>query len=153
MLKRETPFFFAAPRLQQQMRGRDAPRSEKNGTEAALAGALFHLVAYAFAFELCLGGRAWSTQLLLAIPLAAVVLLGWLILIFANALLLRFLRRRGMLLALPPRRLQGVLIGLVLTIFAFALAQGSGWTRVVGLTWLTLAGLNLLAAAILALKR
>lgn len=153
MAATEQRFFFALPRLILWWRGRNANRSEKNGLETHLVGALLHLVVYAFAFRICLTNRPAWQQLLWAIPLMFLVWTFWLSFVYANALVLRLLRRFGWMRDLPQGRAQGILITSVATIFALRLSAGGGWAAVLGIIWIVAVVLNLVAAGILALSR
>lgn len=144
-------FYFALPRLLWSSVGGDAGRTEKNGFEAHAVGALIHLVAYAFAFQICLTNlRPWQ-QLLLVVPLAFLVWLFWINLLYANSQVIRLLRAVGVMRDLPQGRAQGILVGIIMTAFALHLLAAEGWTRFIGAIWIAAVALNLLAAAILAL--
>ncbi len=143
-------FYFALPRLIGSWFGGDARRSEKNGVESNAVGSLLHLVVYAFAFELCLTSRSVWHQILFALPVAIIVWLFWLNLLYANSWVITGLRACGLIRDLPQIRAQGVLIGTVTTLFAVRLLEARGWTHLVGAIWIATVILNLAAAVILA---
>jgi hypothetical protein len=149
----ESRFFFALPRLVQWCCGRNANRSEKNGLEANVVGALIHLLVYAFAFEICLTSRPLLEQIIWAVPLAFLVFIFWLNFFYLNSLIIRLLRTCGLMRDLPQSRAQGILIGIVTTAFALRLVHASGWIGMLGAIWLLAVSLNLLAAGILAASR
>lgn len=150
--QRNPRFYFALPRLLWSWRGGDAGRTEKNGFEAHSVGTLIHLVAYAFAFQVCLTNMPPWQQLLLVVPLAFVVWLFWINLLYANSHVIRLLRACGLMRDLPQGRAQGILVALIMTAFALHLLVVDGWTRFVGAIWIAALALNLVAAAILALN-
>ncbi|MFL6531473.1 MAG: hypothetical protein ACJ8KX_13470 [Chthoniobacterales bacterium] len=146
-------YFFAAGRLLNWWRGRNANRSEKNGRETNSVGALIHLVVYAFAFDICLTNQSIAQQILWALPLTILVWIFWLNFIYLNSLLLRLIRACGLMRDLPQSRAQGILIGIVATVFAVNLIRGHGWTKLVGIIWIVAVITNQLAATILAISR
>jgi hypothetical protein len=144
-------FYFALPRLLWWLVGGDARRSEKNGLEANAVGSLLHLVVYAFAFQVLLANRTLSAQLLLLLPLAFLVWLFWLNLIYANSRIIKLLRACGLMRDLPQSRAQGILIGIITTLFALHLLEARGWLAPLGAVWIGAVTLNLIAAVLLAL--
>ncbi|MDQ6861772.1 MAG: hypothetical protein M3032_11535 [Verrucomicrobiota bacterium] len=146
-------FYFALPRLVAWRRGRNAHRSERNGLEANAVGAVVHLTVYAFAFELCLTSLSAWKQLLWAVPLAFLVWIAWLNVMFVNSLVIRCFRATGLMRALPQGRAQSILIGAETTLCALRLIRGSGWTALLGFIWIAAVAFNLLAAALLAVSR
>ena len=144
-------YYFALPRLVARLRGASAVRSEQNGIEAALAGALVHTVIFLFAAHLLLNDLTTWQQALLLLPVAILVLALWSVLTYANLLLIRLIRRAGLLRAQANRHLQSVLIGILTTFAAWQLISAGAWVRLIGLAWLAAVALNLTAAALLAL--
>ena len=144
-------YYFALPRLVARLRGGSAVRSEQNGFEAAVAGALVHAVIFLFAAHLLLSGLMTWQQALLLLPVAILVLAGWSVLSYANALVIRLIRVAGLFRALADRHLQSVLIGILTTVAAWQLIDAGTWMRLLGLAWLAAVALNLTAAAVLRL--
>lgn len=145
-------YFFALPRLINRARGRNAHRSEKHALETTAVGLFTHYVAYLFFFQLWLTNRLVGQQLLWIVPLTIFVWLFWINFIYLNSLVLRLLRALGLMRHLPQARAQGILIGIVITIFALRLAYAHGFAKMIGLIWLSAVILNQLAAAVLALS-
>ena len=143
-------FYFPFPRLLAKWSGRETVRSERNWLEAISVGILVHLVAYAFAFERFLLSSTLTWQLLLFIPLAFLVWVFWMIVLYLNSLLIKLLRAGGLLGMMPDRGAQGLIICTMNTGFAWQLVRAESWPRVVGLLWMAAVALNLLAALLLA---
>jgi hypothetical protein len=144
-------FFFSLSRLIAKLRGKNAGRTEQNWIEANVVGAAFYLVTYLCVANLLLSGLARWMQIALLLPVVFLVWAGWLILFYAGTLLIRLLRAVQPLPALPAHRIQGVLSGIVTTACAWQLLGADSWLRGIGLVWLIAVGLNLVAAAVLAL--
>lgn len=117
-----------------------------------MAGTLEHLVIYLFAFHLFIADFPLRRQLLLLVPLAILVWLSWVVLLYANSLVIRLLRVLGVIGALPQSRAQTILIGIAATACAVQLARTELWSRLIGEVWLTLVALNLLAAVALQVR-
>jgi hypothetical protein len=149
--RKNSGFYFALPRLWTKWRGRNAARDENNWLEMNVAGLLFHLIVYIFAFHLLASGLTFWQQLLLLIPLAFLVWFFWLLLFYLDSLCIKLLRALGFMRRLSDGRAQTILIGAVMICFALSLARESGVWRAVGILGLIIFALNLLAATILAL--
>jgi len=145
----QTQFYFALPRLVVSQLGWSAARRESNWLEANIVGGVEHLIWYAFAAHVLLGGLPIWAQILLLIPLAFLVWIGWLIALYVNSLLIRLLRAFRPIRDLANARVQSVLLGIVTTVFAFFLVTEDSSLSPVGLLWVAAVSLNLLAAAIL----
>lgn len=137
-------FYFALPRLF--LRG---PRSERNWLEANLVGGFIHLLVYLGAFRILLLRATPLRQILLCLPLAFLVWVFWLLTIYLNSLLIRLLRAAGLMREMPDRYAQSLLVGIITTFFAWALIGAGSWLRALGILWMTLIALNLLAALFL----
>ncbi len=145
-------FYFSLPRLLAKCGGRSAKRTQNNWLEANAAGIFLHIVFYAFAFRVFLNGHSLWLQLLLLLPLAFLVWIFWLLLFYFDSLVMRGLRAIGLMRHLSDGRAQSILIGLVASVCALALAFDRGAYKIIGLSWLALVVLNLLSAAILSLN-
>lgn len=143
-------FYFALPRLIARLRGEDAGRAENNGLEANVVGTAVHLIVYLFMVRLFLAGLPPVRQSLLAIPVAIATWLFWLCLFYINSLIIRLLRSVGMLRAMPDRRAQSLLVGVMGTLFAARLIFSGSWMSVIGWLWIAAVSVNLAAAAALA---
>lgn len=141
----EPSFYFALPRLLAYWNGRSSVRSEQNGFEARTIGALMHGVVYATAAHYLLADLPLAWQAVLLLPLAFAVWLGWVLLLYLNAVIIGLARSVGVMRDLPDARAQSVLVGIFTTLCAVDLvARGTfAW---LGLTWLVLLVMNLLAA-------
>lgn len=147
----EPRFYFALPRLLAKLRGGSSARTEQNWPEISTVGALIHLIVYSFAAQLFLQRLELWKQLALAIPLAVLVWLVWLLVLYLNSLGIRLLRAGGIMRDLPKSRAQGLLIGIMTTGCAYSLALSNSWLRILGEIWLVAVVLNLGAAALLRL--
>ena len=142
-------FNFSLPRLFARCTGQVAQPTEQNWIEANAVGALVHLVVYLYAFELLLARSKIWQQLLLVIPLAFAIWLFWLLVLYLNSLIIKALRTAGLMRALEDSRAQSFLICSMTTVFAGQLALTQSWTRFLGVFWITIVALNLVAALLL----
>ena len=143
---------FALPLLLAKWSNRAIERTERNGLEAHLVGSAVHLIAYLFAFQLLLLRLPVWEQLLLALPLAVLVWIFWLVFLYLDSLLIRSLRAGGVITKMSDGRAQSVnALGLT-SVFALGLVATGAWPRVVGYLWLAAIALNLLAAFVLILR-
>jgi hypothetical protein len=149
----DTPaFYFSLSRLLARCCGRSGRRTQNNWLEANAAGIFLHVVFYAFAFRVLLGGHNIWLQLLLLLPLALLVWIFWLLLFYFDSLVIRGLRAVGFMRHLSDSRAQSILIGIVASACALALALDRDAFKIIGVAWLALMALNLLSAAILSLN-
>ncbi len=152
MQNAEPVFYFSLPRLFARWRGGSDARTEMNWLETNVVGAAVHAVVYLFIAHLLLGGLPMWQQALWLLPLAAFVLLAWLIVLHANSLVVKLLRACGLMRTLPNHRAQSILIGIMTTAFACELLRAGSWLGLVGGIWLAAVILNLTAALALALS-
>jgi hypothetical protein len=145
-------FYFSLPRLLARWTGRGVDRTERNWLEANLVGSLVHLVAYGYAFHLLLADARLRQQLFLFIPLAFLVWIWWLIVLYLNSLIIKFLRACGLMKTMLDRRGQSLLICVMTTIFALQLLRAGSWLSLIGGLWIAAVMLNLLAALVLAVS-
>lgn len=138
-------YYFALPRLLSGKR----TRTEQNFFEANAAGLLVFAVSYFFAQEMLLRQASALRLILWAIPLAFGVWLGWLLLLYLNALILRALRQFGWLRATPDRHAQSLCIGFWMTLCSSYLLAGGTWRAWIGFLWIVALALNLFAALFL----
>jgi hypothetical protein len=143
-------FYFALPRLIQKLRGGSAERTDSDWLEANAVGAIIHVIVYVFFARLLLSSLPMWQKLALLLPLALLVLLFWMLWFAILSVVINAAQRAGLLRAIPPSRVQGVLIGIITTAFACRFIFDSPWLRLVGWFWITAVSLNLLAACILA---
>ena len=143
-------FYFSLFRLLATLRGRGPARTESNALEAWLVGLMVYLVHYLFFAALWIPPNysAWLTTLLV-VALAFWIWLFWLLLVYLNSLVIRLLHLGGFFRAIPRRRLQSALWGIVTTAMAWTLLDGSPAFREVGAIWLVAVAMNLAAAIIL----
>ncbi len=123
-----------------------------NWLETRVIGTAVHGVVYLFVAHALLGRLPLWQQALGLLPIAVLVWLAWLIVLYANSLLVVFLRACGFMRTLPNDRAQSILVGLMTTAFACELLRTGSWLSVVGGIWIAAVILNLLAAALLALR-
>ncbi len=152
-MKQSAPneYYFALGRLLARWRGGSAVRSEKNWREGYAMGVVMYAIGYLAAVH-ALSGRLVFWQLLLALPLLLGALwIVWLIVIYANSLVVRACWAIGLCTDLSRRRVQSVLLGIETTICAAWFLGGGSWLRWIGLFWIAAIGLNLAAALLLAI--
>ncbi|MGI8438314.1 MAG: hypothetical protein ACR2NX_15680 [Chthoniobacterales bacterium] len=150
MQNAEPVFYFSLPRLLTRWRGGNAARTELNGREMNAVGLLMHGIAFLFAERMLAGGMAGWIQIALLLPLAILVWICWLGALYLIALLGKILRAVGLMRTLPNDRAQGILIGVMISVFAGVLLGQGSWPGVIGALWLVTAGMNLIAALCLA---
>jgi hypothetical protein len=150
--QRQPHFYFSLLRLMAMRRGGDATRAESNGVEAALASVAIYLVSYLFFAQLLPANlKPWLIALSL-VALAFLVCLFWLLVLYLNSLIIKFLRLCGIFRTIPIRRAQSILAGTWATAMAFDLVRRSSWTGEVAAIWLIALTMNLAAAAVLAFR-
>lgn len=147
----EPEFYFALPRLMAKLRGKSAGRGERNAFEAHVVGAVIFLISYLSSAQF-INPRApaWHIGVLLII-LLFVTWVFWLLVLYIDALVLKFLRAIGFFRSTPDAHVQSVLIGILTTTFACELSRRGSWSSIVGIIWLFAVVVNLTAALILAL--
>jgi hypothetical protein len=143
-------FYFALPRLLLMLRGGDAARAEQNATEAWAAGVATYVISYLFFAGLIPDTLTWWLRGVAFAALAFLVLLFWLLALYLNSLILKFLRRLGLFRTLPARRGQSILISTTVTAMAIGLLARGSLAGECGAIWLIAVTMNLAAALILA---
>jgi hypothetical protein len=145
-------FYFSLLRLLAGLRGGDARRTENNWSEACLAGIAIYLISYLFFAQWIPDElRVWQSLSLLFL-LVFFVWLFWLVVLYLNSLVIRFLQLCGLLRAIPIRRAQSVLLGISASAMALSLVQRGSWPAEIGAIWMISVAMNLTAAAILAFR-
>jgi hypothetical protein len=146
-------FYFSLLRLLVMLRGGDARRAESNAVEARLVGMMIFLIQYLFFATQFVSFRLapWLIALQL-IALAFCVWLFWLLLLYINSVIIKLSRTGGLFRAIPTRRAQSILCGMITTAMACALLNTAGWVRELGAIWLVMVAMNLLSAVVLALN-
>ena len=147
----EAAFYFSLPRLLARWCGGSDERTEMNWLEANAVGIAVHGIAYLFTAHLLLSGLALWQQIALLLPVAVLVWICWLIVLYLNALIVKLLRICGLMRHLPDNRAQSILIGLMITICASELMSSDALALfLVGAIWICAVSLNLAAAVVLA---
>ena len=145
-------FYFALPRLIAMMRGASATRAENNGTEAWVGSVAIYLINYLFFAQFIPADlRLWERALLLA-GLLFLVWFFWLVVLYFNSLIIKWLRPAGLFRSIPTRRAQSILLGTWATAMAFNLLDPGSWIGEVASIWLVAVAMNLAAAAVLAFR-
>jgi hypothetical protein len=150
--QRQPHFYFALLRLLAMLRGADATRTEHNGVEAWLASVAIYLVSYLFFAQLLPANMKPWLAVLLLVGLAFLVWLFWLLVLYFNSLVIKFLRLCGIFRTIPIRRAQSILAATWATAMAFDLVRRSSWMGEAGSIWLVAVGMNLAAAIVLAFR-
>jgi hypothetical protein len=142
-------FYFSLLRLLTLLRGGDATRAENNGIEAWFGGLAINLISYLFFAQFIPGDLELWQRALLLVLLAFFVWLFWLVVLYINALIIKFVRSCGLFSSIPTRRLQSVLLGISATAMAGGLLQTDSWSREIASIWLVMVAMNLFAATVL----
>jgi len=143
----ELGYAFALPRLVARLAGRKARRAEFSGLEA------YGLSVLVFAICCVWAGRALFplvrpvlVRLFILVLLPVGIWAAFLILYYLVSLVIALCRRLGICAAVTNSTFQHIVIMLLTTLLAFQLVSAeSGWVRSLGIGWLGLVGLNLLA--------
>jgi hypothetical protein len=148
---RKRQFYFSLFRLIAMLRGGSTARAESNAVEAWLAGLMVYLIHYLFFATLFIPANygAWLTAFLL-VALAFWVWFFWLLFLYLNSVIIRVLHWCGVFRAIPTRRLQSILWGILTTAMAWTLLKSSPAPREAGAIWLVAVAMNLTAAVVLA---
>jgi hypothetical protein len=145
-------YFFSLPRLIARLRGHNAERTDTHWLEANAVGTLIHAIVFLFLARWLLTGSSTWQQLALLVPLAILTLLFWMLLFAVQVLVIKAARAFGMLRNVPDDRANGMLVGIVTTVFACQLLGAGTWLRAIAAVWLVALALNLLAACVLGLS-
>ncbi|HEY2138511.1 MAG TPA: hypothetical protein VGH00_00420 [Chthoniobacterales bacterium] len=143
-------FYFALPRLLLMLRGGDPARAEQSATEAWVAGIATYAISYLFFAGFVPDTFPWWLRVAAFLVLAFLVWLFWLLALYLNALILKFLRGLGLFRALAARRGQSILISTTVTAMALWLLPRGSLAGECGAIWLIAVTMNLSAALILA---
>ncbi|HXA09900.1 MAG TPA: hypothetical protein VNW28_07945 [Chthoniobacterales bacterium] len=151
---REIGYAFALPRLVARLGGRKVRRAELSRGEAYGVGWLVFGIACVCAARALLPFiRPLPGQLLVALLLPFATWIAFLLLYFLNWLIVAFLRRLDLYSGRTNNSFQHFVIISLITFLALRLAQDeSGWLKSLGMLWLGLVGLNLLALLVLKLR-
>lgn len=150
--RRHPQFYFSLLRLMAMLRGADATRAENKGAEAWLAGVALYLISFLFFAQVLPADlNPWLNALLL-VALAFLVWLFWLLVIYLNSLVIKFLRPCGLFRTIPIRRAQSILLVTTATAMAFDLVRRGSWMGEFAASWLVAVGMNLAAAVVLAFR-
>jgi len=145
-------FYFAFPRLLATFRGGSSKRAENNGGEAWIASIASYLVTYLFFAQFVPATLGlWSR----VVSLVLLTFLVWLFSVLAlhlNSLVIKLLQACGLFRSIPIRRAQSILVAGMASAMALQLVGRDGWSAEIAAIWLVAAGMNLAAAAILALR-
>jgi hypothetical protein len=95
--------------------------------------------------------RAWQSALLF-VALPFFVGLLWLLVLYLNSLIIKFLRAGRIFQTIPIRRAQSILLGTWVSAMACDLLRRGSWMAELASIWLIAVTMNLAAAAILALR-
>ena len=144
-------FYFSLPRLIMKLRGGNPRRSERSWAEANIVGTMVHAIVFVFAWRLLLADMPAWKQMLLLLPVIVLVLLSWSTFFYLSTQLLWLVRLAGLFRGLPNFRIHSVIIGIIVTAFAWQLVLAGSWMRVLGLVWIGAVLLNHIAAALLIL--
>jgi len=144
-------FYFSLFRVIVLLHGGDARRAETNGFEALLVGLTIYLIHYFFFATRFIPSdlTPWLTALLL-VALAFWIWLFWLLLLYVNSLIIKALQLCGLFRAIPTRRAQSILWGILTTAMAYTLLGSSRSLHEFAAIWLVAVAMNLVSAVILA---
>jgi hypothetical protein len=148
-MKSKASFYFSLPRLLCRLFGCASDRSEDNSLEAHAGSVIIFTITYFFLVDLVRAQfSGWKILPALVIAVLAVFLF-WVVAFYLNSFLIRALHLVGFFCETPNRHLQGVLAGILITLFSIQLLISNSWMRWAGLLWLIFAILNLIATAVL----
>lgn len=143
-------FYFALFRVIALLRGGNARRTESNEFEAWLIAVAVYSIHYLFfAAFMPTNLTEWLTALCF-VALAFWIWLFWLLLLYLNSVIIKFLHLCGLFRDIPIRRAQSILWGIVTTAMACNLLNSNPWLREIGAVWLVAVAMNLASALVLA---
>jgi hypothetical protein len=150
---RELGYAFALPRLIARLAGRRARRAELSRWEAYGLGILVFGISCVFAARIILPVvRLEVLQGLVLVLLPFAIWIAYLLLYFLNAQIVSLLRTLGLYTAPTNNPFQHIVIMSGTTLLAGLLLQDEcAWLKSLGIFWLGLLALNLLAIAVLKL--
>ena len=146
-------YYFALPRLIASFGGGPTGRSEQNAWEAHAVGFLVHAITFVFAARMLLGERPAWQQIMLLVPVALLVWIWWSVFFYVSSLAIKLLRSLGVLRQVPDNEAQSSIVGILTTVLAWQLVTTGSSMSMLAWTWLIAVALNLVAAAVLALRR
>lgn len=146
-------FYFALPRLANRMRGRSAHVSENNAVEAYAGSIALFAVSFLFALGFFAEKFSGWRMIVITIVLIFAVWIFWLLIFYANSLVIKFLRACGFLSQTPKRHAQDIFVGIVVAALAWRLSIFDSWIHWVGIICLCALAANLVAALLLKLSR
>ncbi len=148
---RQPGYAFALPRLATRLAGGKARRGEFSAAEAYALGILVFGISCIFVARGLLPfvrPLAWRLLVLFFLPFA--IWVASLLLYYVNSLVVALLRNLGLYSAVTNNPFQHTVIMSLTTVFALLLVRDEiGWLRLLGVFWLGLLGLNLLAIFVL----
>ena len=145
-------YYFALPRLIASFGGGPTARSEQNALEAHVVGMLVHAITFVFAARMLLGDRPAWQQIMLLVPVGLLIWIWWSVFFYVNSVAIKLLRSVGVLREVPDNQAQSFIVGILTTVLAWQLVIAGSLMSVLGWTWLIVVALNLVAAAVLALR-
>ena len=143
----ELGYAFALPRLVARLAGRSVRRAEFSGVEAYGLSILVFGISCVWVGRMFLAlVRPFGLRLFLLFLLPFALWAGFLLLFYLVSLLIALSRRLGLYSAVTNNPFQHVVIMSLTTLLAFLLLDDEcDWVRSLGIFWLGLLGLNLLA--------
>ena len=144
-------FYFSLPRLLSRITGRSSHFSEGGFFETCLGGLAVLLIPYLFLVDLVMNhlGR-WMT-FVTGIALLFAIWIFWLVVLYLNWVMIQVLHGLGFFRRVTERHLQDIFVGIIITFFASELSILNSWVRWIGIFWLIILAMNLLATLSLAL--
>ncbi len=144
-------FYFSLPRLLSRATGRGFHFSEGGFSETYLGGLAVLLIPYLFLVDLVINHLAGWTAFVVGVALLFAIWIFWLVVLYLNSVMIEVLHDLGFFRKVTGRHLQDIFVGIIITFFASELSILNSWVRWIGIFWLIILAMNLLAALSLAL--
>ncbi|SRR6266487_3648506 len=144
-------FYFSLPRLLSRVTGRGFHFSEGGFFETCLGSLAVLLIPYLFLVDLVINHLAGWMAFVAGVALLFAIWIFWLVVLYLNSVMIEVLHDLGFFRKVTGRHLQDIFVGIIITFFASELSILNSWVRWIGIFWLIILAMNLLAALSLAL--
>ena len=144
-------FYFSLPRLLSGVTGRGFHFSEGGFFETCLGSLAVLLIPYLFLVDLVINHLAGWMAFVAGVALLFAIWIFWLVVLYLNSVMIEVLHDLGFFRKVTGRHLQDIFVGIIITFFASELSILNSWVRWIGIFWLIILAMNLLAALSLAL--
>jgi len=144
-------FYFSLLRLLNKISGRGSHFSEGSFFETCLGSLVVLLIPYFFLVDLVMNHAGGWLAFVTSTALLVAIWIFWLVVLYSNWVMIQVAHGLGLFKGVAERRMQDILVGLIITFFASELSILNSWVRWIGILWFMMVAMNLAAAFWLAL--